>query len=100
MRDVKDTEMGRPHEPGIVEFSVFSKSEINGKRSILQEGLLRSNDKAWITRRKEVAKEIRSILKYHAVCGNDPFCCVFFVHTETGVDLCRMAYDPNDRRMN
>ena len=100
MKDAKETEMGLPHEPGIVEYAIFTNTKINDKHAILQEGVLRSNDKAWVTRIKKVAKEIRSLLRYHAVCGNDPFCCVFYIHAETGVDLRRMAYDPNNRRMN
>lgn len=100
MKDISESSLGREHEPGIVEYSVISTEKINGNRGIVAEGILQSKDKTWVSKLATVNKHIRSILKYHTIKGDRPFCCVFYIHTEDGVSLCRMAYDPDDRRMN
>ena len=96
---IEDVFKANKGKVGLVLYSVWGKKMINGRPVTLSEGVLRLKDKAWINRRSEVNKAVRSLLKQHAAKGGDPQGCSFYIIREDGdLDLCSMAYDPSERR--
>ena len=91
---IEDVFKSAKGEVGIVLYSVAGKKMMNGKPVTLSEGVLRSKDKGWVRHRDEVDKAVRGVLKQHALKGDDPAGCSFYVVREDGdVKLCSMVYE-------